>query len=103
MPKNPSRCVLAILLVCPSALAAQETKWACTEEIEYLKGTRFAHVELAQPAGLPGIGEVHIKMSDIRRVAVTRAEELAVRWDWKRPREQRLWLVPLCVHHRTIG
>lgn len=75
MARNPSSlCLVLLLLACPGALAAQETKWACTERGEHQRGSRVVHVELTQPDILPSLGEVHIKMPNLRRIAMTRAE-----------------------------
>ena len=43
------------------------------------------HVELEQPAELPGYGEVLIRTPNIRRGAWTGTQGLEIRWDWDDP------------------
>ncbi len=90
MGNAKSRIVLALLFTCSGsllaqALRAQEAKWTCTETLEYLRGSRFAHVALTQPADMPGVGEVYITLANVRRFAVVRSQGLEIRWDWNDP------------------
>ena len=75
---------LAFLLAAP-AVASEKTGWACTERLEHLQRSRFAHVELTQPEELPGYGWVYISLPDVKRLAWVKISGLEVRWDWDDP------------------